>query len=332
MKFIQKFLLIFLISININAIELNQNLMMDMSKTYGYYVGQTHVLDLIEKKYPNLKNDVFLAKNEFDLKYLKSIKEIEQSFLKIMNEKQWNEYKVNLKNKIKQQLKYDYITQQESLNFIQEVKTRATGNIESPVIETLLMFNPTYQKNPISEFSDNFFQKYNSKDNPKAKGVDFTVKVPKSWKSEEANRPNIVRKFGSNNGYIVEDKFMENIMLMVFDLPIEVNSLTQQDITDVCNDVPENAILRECKKTELENLPVVIQRIKINLSRLENSMIIEVIQYNIYFKNKVIIIQGQIGTMNDKVSEKELLERFEKFKPVFSYVSNSLVINDLYIK
>ena len=241
MKFIQKILLILLITININAIELNQNLMMDMSRTYGYYIGQTHVLDLIEKIYPNLKNDVFLAKNEFDLKYLKSIKEIEQNFLKIMTKKQWDEYKVNLKNKIKEQLKYDYITQQESLNFIQEVKTRATGNIESPVIETLLMFNPTYQKNPISELSDNFFQKYNSKDNPKAKVVDFTVKAPKSWKSEEANRPNIVRKFGSNNGYIVEDKFMENIMLMVFDLPIEVNSLTQQDITDVCNDVPENS-------------------------------------------------------------------------------------------
>lgn len=332
MKFIQKFLLLFLISININAIELNQNLMMDMSRTYGYYIGQTHVLDLIEKKYPNLKNDVFLAKNEFDLKYLKSIKEIEQSFLKIMTKKQWDEYKVNLKNKIKEQLKYDYITQQESSNFIQEVKTRATGNIESPVIETLLMFNPTYQKNPISEFSDNFFQKYNSKDNPKAKGVDFTVKAPKSWKSEEANRPNIVRKFGSNNGYIVEDKFMENIMLMVFDLPIEVNSLTPQDITDVCNDIPENSILRECKKTELENLPVVIQRIKMNLSRLENSITIEVIQYNIYFKNKLVMIQGQVGTMNDKISEKTLLERFEKFKPVFSYVANSLVINDLYRK
>ena len=330
MKFIQKFLLLFLISININAIELNQNLMMDMSRTYGYYIGQTHVLDLIEKKYPNLKNDVFLAKNEFDLKYLKSIKEIEQNFLKIMTKKQWDEYKVNLKNKIKEQLKYDYITQQESFNFIQEVKTRATGNIESPVIETLLMFNPTYQKNPISEFSDNFFQKYNSKDNPKAKGVDFTVKAPKSWKSEEANRPNIVRKFGSNNGYIVEDKFMENIMLMVFDLPIEVNSLTPQDITDVCNDIPENSILRECKKTELENLPVVIQRIKMNLSRLENSITIEVIQYNIYFKNKLVMIQGQVGTMNDKISEKTLLERFEKFKPVFNYVANSLVINDLY--
>lgn len=332
MKFIQKILLILLITININAIELNQNLMMDMSRTYGYYIGQTHVLDLIEKKYPNLKNDVFLAKNEFDLKYLKSIKEIEQSFLKIMTKKQWDEYKVNLKNKIKEQLKYDYITQQESLNFIQEVKTRATGNIESPVIETLLMFNPTYQKKPISEFSDNFFQKYNSKDNLKAKGVDFTVKAPKSWKSQEANRPNIVRKFTSNNGYIVEDKFMENIMIGVYDLPIQVNSLTPQDITDVCNSIPENSILRECKKTELENLPVVIQRIKMNMSRLENSMTIEVIQYNIYFKNKLVMIQGQVGTMNDKISEKILLERFEKFKPVFNYVANSLVINDLYRK
>jgi hypothetical protein len=119
-------------------------------------------------------------------------------------------------------------------------------------------------------------------------------------------------------------------MFLVFDLPMEVNSLTQQDVTDICNDIPENSILRECKKVTLENLPVVVQRLKINLSRLENSMNMEFIQYNIYFKNKVIIIQGQVGTMNEKVSEKILLDRFEKFKPVFNYVANSLVINNLY--
>lgn len=44
------------------------------------------------------------------------------------------------------------------------------------------------------------------------------------------------------------------------------------------------------------------------------------------------MIQGHVGTMNQKVSEKVLLERFEKFKPVFNYVANSLVINDLYVK
>ena len=300
-----------------------------MSRTYGYYIGQTYTLDNIKKKYPNLQNEIFLIKNDFDLKYLKSIKDIEQFFTKNMSKKQWSDLQKMVKDGIKKQLNTN-ISYEESLEAIQVVKARIKGDIESPVIETLLMFNPNYQKNPIEELNDKFIQTYNSKDNPKAKGVDFSVKVPKSWKSQEANRPNIVRKFTSNNGYIVEDTFMENIMLGVYDLPIEVKKLTSQDVTDVCNDIPENSVLRECKATTLENLPVVVQRLKLNMKRLENSMNMEVVQYNVFYKNKMIIIQGQVGTMNEKISEKTLLERFEKFKPVFNYVANSLMISNLY--
>ena len=300
-----------------------------MSRTYGYYIGQTYTLDNIKKKYPNLQNEIFLIKNDFDLKYLKSIKDIEQFFTKNMSKKQWSDLQKMVKDGIKKQLNTN-ISYEESLEAIQVVKARIKGDIESPVIETLLMFNPNYQKNPIEELNDKFIQTYNSKDNPKAKGVDFSVKVPKSWKSQEANRPNIVRKFTSNNGYIIEDTFIENIMILVYDLPIEVKKLTSQDVTDICNDIPENSVLRECKTTTLENLPVVVQRLKLNIKRLENSMNIEIIQYNIYFKNKVIMIQGQVGAMNEKISEKTLLERFEKFKPVFNYVANSLMINNLY--
>ena len=300
-----------------------------MSRTYGYYIGQTYTLDNIKKKYPNLQNEIFLIKNDFDLKYLKSIKDIEQFFTKNMSKKQWSDLQKMVKDGIKKQLNTN-ISYEESLEAIQVVKARIKGDIESPVIETLLMFNPNYQKNPIEELNDKFIQTYNSKDNPKAKGVDFSVKVPKSWKSQEANRPNIVRKFTSNNGYIIEDTFMENIMLGVYDLPIEVKKLTSQDVTDVCNDIPENSVLRECKATTLENLPVVVQRLKLNMKRLENSMNMEVVQYNVFYKNKMIIIQGQVGTMNEKISEKTLLERFEKFKPVFNYVANSLMISNLY--
>jgi hypothetical protein len=300
-----------------------------MSRTYGYYIGQTYTLDNIKKKYPNLQNEIFLIKNDFDLKYLKSIKDIEQFFTKNMSKKQWSDLQKMVKDGIKKQLNTN-ISYEESLEAIQVVKARIKGDIESPVIETLLMFNPNYQKNPIEELNDKFIQTYNSKDNPKAKGVDFSVKVPKSWKSQEANRPNIVRKFTSNNGYIIEDTFIENIMILVYDLPIEVKKLTSQDVTDVCNDIPENSVLRECKATTLENLPVVVQRLKLNMKRLENSMNMEVVQYNVFYKNKMIIIQGQVGTMNEKISEKTLLERFEKFKPVFNYVANSLMISNLY--
>ena len=300
-----------------------------MSRTYGYYIGQTYTLDNIKKKYPNLQNEIFLIKNDFDLKYLKSIKDIEQFFTKNMSKKQWSDLQKMVKDGIKKQLNTN-ISYEESLEAIQVVKARIKGDIESPVIETLLMFNPNYQKNPIEELNDKFIQTYNSKDNPKAKGVDFSVKVPKSWKSQEANRPNIVRKFTSNNGYIIEDTFIENIMILVYDLPIEVKKLTSQDVTDVCNDIPENSVLRECKATTLENLPVVVQRLKLNMKRLENSMNMEVVQYNVFYKNKMIIIQGQVGTMNENISEKTLLERFEKFKPVFNYVANSLMISNLY--
>ena len=300
-----------------------------MSRTYGYYIGQTYTLDNIKKKYPNLQNEIFLIKNDFDLKYLKSIKDIEQFFTKNMSKKQWSDLQKMVKDGIKKQLNTN-ISYEESLEAIQVVKARIKGDIESPVIETLLMFNPNYQKNPIEELNDKFIQTYNSKDNPKAKGVDFSVKVPKSWKSQEANRPNIVRKFTSNNGYIIEDTFIENIMILVYDLPIEVKKLTSQDVTDVCNDIPENSVLRECKATTLENLPVVVQRLKLNMKRSENCMNMEVVQYNVFYKNKMIIIQGQVGTMNEKISEKTLLERFEKFKPVFNYVANSLMISNLY--
>lgn len=300
-----------------------------MSRTYGYYIGQTYTLDNIKKKYPNLQNEILLIKNDFDLKYLKSIKDIEQFFTKNMSKKQWSDLQKMVKDGIKKQLNTN-ISYEESLEAIQVVKARIKGDIESPVIETLLMFNPNYQKNPIEELNDKFIQTYNSKDNPKAKGVDFSVKVPKSWKSQEANRPNIVRKFTSNNGYIIEDTFIENIMILVYDLPIEVKKLTSQDVTDVCNDIPENSVLRDCKEAILENLPAVVKRFKLNMKRLENSMNMEVVQYDVFYKNKMIIIQGQVGTMNEKISEKTLLERFEKFKPVFNYVANSLMISNLY--
>ena len=329
MKLFFKILYIFLFLSSLEAIEVNKNLMLDMNRTYGYYIGQTYTLDNIKKKYPNLQNEILLIKNDFDLKYLKSIKDIEQFFTKNMSKKQWSDLQKMVKDGIKKQLNTN-ISYEESLEAIQVVKARIKGDIESPVIETLLMFNPNYQKNPIEELNDKFIQTYNSKDNPKAKGVDFSVKVPKSWKSQEANRPNIVRKFTSNNGYIVEDTFMENIMILVYDLPIEVKKLTSQDVTDVCNDIPENSVLRDCKEAILENLPAVVKRFKLNMKRLENSMNMEVVQYNVFYKNKMIIIQGQVGTMNEKISEKTLLERFEKFKPVFNYVANSLMISNLY--
>ena len=75
-------------------------------------------------------------------------------------------------------------------------------------------------------------------------------------------------------------------MLLVQYLPFEVNSLTKQDVNNYCNELPENRILRDCKSTKLENMSLIIQRMRMNLSRVESSMSMELVQYTIFFKNK----------------------------------------------
>jgi GTP1/Obg family GTP-binding protein len=121
MKYFQKIFFLFLFLSTLEAIEVRENLMMDMSRTYGYYLGQSYALENIEKKYPNLKNEIFLVKNEFDLKYLKSIKEIEQFFMNNLSKKEWNDLKSKVSNGIKKQLNTN-ISYEEALESIQTGK------------------------------------------------------------------------------------------------------------------------------------------------------------------------------------------------------------------
>lgn len=41
---------------------------------------------------------------------------------------------------------------------------------------------------------------YTSEGNPKAKGVNFSLSAPISWRQNEGDRPNIVQKWASQNG------------------------------------------------------------------------------------------------------------------------------------
>ena len=57
--------------------------------------------------------------------------------------------------------------------FITQVRQRAKGQIETPILETLLTYSPAFQKSPANEFLSGFTQIYRTKGHPKAKGIDF---------------------------------------------------------------------------------------------------------------------------------------------------------------
>ena len=193
-----KIIVLFLIlTVPLLAIPLNKSLVIDITQTYSYCKAQIYVLEAIKDKFPNLEKKVFITKSQFDSSFSSSLKNID----KIMNQyKDWKDYKLKTNKTLKNSFDFSDMTYKNAIIFIDTVKARAKGKIESPVLETLLMFNPEYEKHPETEFNDGFIKKYKCDDLKKSKGVDFSIDIPMSWASKKANRPNIVRKFISYNG------------------------------------------------------------------------------------------------------------------------------------
>ncbi|WP_415396248.1 hypothetical protein [Sulfurimonas sp. CS5] len=318
-------LLIFLFTISALAIPLNKQTLMDISKTYGYYVGQTYTLDKIKEKYPKLSNQIFIAKTEFDLSFSNSIKNIDMLMSKYDG---WKSIKGDMIKNIHTKLDISSPTYNESIEFIETVKQRAKGNIETPVIETLLMLNPKYEEKPEREFYDGFKKKYISDNLQKSKGIEFSLEVPMSWISKEANRPNIVRKFISNNGHSIE-----MAMVLVYEFP-DGKYLTESDIKSTVNKkdmneaIPPDSILKDFGYMKLETLPGYWQRYSMKVQRVRKVITIEILAYTIFYKDKLIQIQFQIGDFEDTNLDK----RFKKFEPLFDSIINSFVLTSLYKK
>jgi len=319
-----KYLFIILtFTISLYSLSLNKQTIMDISRTYGYYQGQQYSLDTIKKKYPKLSNQVFIAKSEFDLSFSKSIKNIDTLMGKYDG---WQSIKKDIVNNIHNKLDLSNLTYNESVDFLNSVKRRAKGNIETPVLETLLMLNPSYEENPEKEFYNGFRKRYQCDDFKKSKGVDFSIDVPMSWASKKANRPNIVRKFISRNGHSIE-----MAMILVYNFP-NGKHLSVNDIKNTVNKrdmkeaLPPNAILKDYGYIILETLPGYWQRYSMTIQRVRKTMTIEMLAYTIFYGDKLIQIQFQVGDFNNKNLEK----RFKKFEPLFDSIINSFVLTGLY--
>lgn len=305
-------------------ITFSKKLLMDISRTYGYYLGQSYTLNNIKKKYPSLKNYVHQAQNEFKLVYGSSVENMD-SYMSSLSQGTWKELKKKFSLEISTHINVN-ISRNDALGFIEEVKLRAKGNIETPVLETLLMFNPKYMKDPEKEFYEGFQKKYISDNLKKSKGLDFTIDVPMSWVSKEANRPNIVRKFISQNGHA-----FEMAMVLILDFPGGI-FLSSSDVKSVVNKegmteaLPPDAILKDYGYTTLETLPGYWQRFSMKAHRLKMTLYMELLTYSFFYKDKLIQIQFQVGD----IKKHDLEKRFQKFEPLFEAIANSFVLTSMY--
>lgn len=169
-------------------------------------------------------------------------------------------------------------------------------------------------------FTIDGFYTYNTKNNPKAKGLNVNVQIPKSFIQKETYLPNVALKFMDSDNNIV--------MVLIYKLDEKV-VLDEADLNEYCqiyidnsNEFNKNmkATLTECKFAYIEDI------FSPNLTyfaigkRMDKELIMYVNSYNIYYENYLISLQAATFKY----------QNFKQLLTIFYQIANSLVINDKY--
>ena len=220
---------------------------------YGYITGQEYSLDLIKKEFPQFEINILKAQMSFNSTFGKSKEGMKKYLADYIGQEEVKNYEDKLISEMKKMMSNQSFTEEIATNFISEIESRAKGNIASTVLETLLSFQ--FADRPQDELTSGFTTTFKTKGHIKSKNTDWQIKVPKSWKAEEADRPNIIQKFTSDYG-----SGNQGIMLMVKEMPLpkgyevtkeELNDLfTEKEMKDM---VPDGGKFISFTKMTLDN-------------------------------------------------------------------------------
>lgn len=296
----------------------------EIIQTCGYLIGQQHTLANIRLKFPELKPQVAIAHSRFKLKFGRASDVLLASFRDALADG-FDNFISGLAGKMAEAIDPDQITFKEAQEFLSEVVQRSEGHIDSPVLELLLSVQ--YNGDPLREMMDGFFYEFSTKDHPKAKNVELSIKLPMSWNVEPGNRPNIVAKFTPH----VSDEIVVMIVgIFNLDLPSGY-SLSYEDTMELLSDreflAPLLAAVDEVdrlEQTKIEGLPALLLDSKTTIDRLESSTKLHSSRVIIPFKRVLIHLDLAYTASDGRVPKTWDDKRRKEF---FMYLLNSLTID-----
>jgi len=291
-----------------------------LKRVYGYLYAQQFELSTIKELFPQLADDVNKAEFDFNIAFGVSKTNIEKK-LKDLLGKDYEAYIANIRN-IDIYIDKENMTIESASSFIKEIKERANGAIESPILETLLTYQ--YMEKPANEFLSGFYYTFSTEEHPKSKGINLEIKIPKSWLKQEGDRDNIVQKFISNNG-----TGTELILIMIKDIPGTGDNILSEDEIERYFDEDEHRKFLPQGSRYISSKNIMIDRnqgVQISfeqkVTRLDMDILMQSINYITIVKNKLIYVQCLVSE-----DEKEgLSSHFDRFTHLFRLIANSIVI------
>ena len=168
----------------------------DIMSAYSYYQGQKFSVKSVREQQPSLSASLDLAQARFEARFSPAIKQIEAYYehvdLAAFVKEQIEECRSSFTDRV--------YGPEDAKDAIEDIKNRASGEIPSPILETLLIFHPLYQKHPELEFDHEFKREYLSEGDEKARGLKIAMQIPCSWSSDAGRRPHVLRRFRNIHG------------------------------------------------------------------------------------------------------------------------------------
>ena len=287
------FIVLILATTNIYSqnIQTNSGLQNAFS-AYGFLLGQEYFLNKVKTDYQNLNLDATQAELMFNISFRKAKGNIENHFISKFSLEELNQFKVKLYDEFLKLNINTLSTEQNAIKFIDEVKNKSKGEINSPLKEILLFYN--FETCPEQEFLEGYTQIFNTHGHYKSKGSDWSIKVPISWVAKEADRPNIIQKFISEGGI-----GNENIMLMVKNFPNKISAnqvvsfFTEKEIKGM---MPPGAKFIQFKKMVYDGINGGYLEYEQTAIRLDFEITTNMSQYIFIYNQKLYTLNCNIKT------------------------------------
>lgn len=301
----------------------------EMNRVYGFCKGQSFSLNRIQREFPELRNSANIAQLEWGAVFAKSCETVEDRLSSLLGDK-WIAHRDKLQNAGIENLAKTQISRDDAIAFLEIVKKRAKGEIPSPMLETLLIFNPEFIANPVAEMSQGFKRTFRTENHSKAKGVDFQIEYPMSWTAKEGIRPNIIQNIKSDNGF-----GNNSIMLMIKDIPLlKGRKMTSREKalmfapSNVKNLVPDGAIFISAKPIVLDAQKGAMLVYDLTGERVDVKMRVRNVELVTTYGDKMIMVNCMIGVTDESIAK--LDEEYKRLEPLFKSVANSFVIQSQY--
>lgn len=303
----------------------------EVMRTHGYFKAQRYVLDRIEILFPELKPEIMLARINWNQSFRDSENIIETKLKEAAQDK-WTTINNEL-DKVLEGLYAESITREMCLEFLDLVKARAKGEVESPVLEVLLVNHPEFSSSPIKEYLKGFKKKYSSIGQLKAKGLAIDIDLPMSWSLREGKRPNVLWYFQSKLGDCAGSITIRSLKEAGIDKTITDELSNDELVEAIIGETALRSFIQDenpteilTKRTTIDGCQAAILEFESERVRIEIKVDIYTRVYYILWNEFMIVI-----SFSSRKVDGQLKYPKEKYRDYFNLIMNSFVLNNQYL-